>query len=188
MTLHSAKPEELMEFSPLDAELISHLDALVFSSTEFQSQLIDAWKAAESELNADSSKPDWVCKEVDLTKLKVFLPEHLRSHVNLCRVFILRRGLRLDPPERHRNSTQRLVSFRNSGSMQTALADSADTDFVRYELTGSDGSPEQALFERWNIVPPNTWHYPTSSPDGDWCTVTFHSAGAAEIIDQDWIY
>jgi len=176
------------EFSPLDNELVAHLDKLVFSVSDFQSQLTDAWKAAELELNGSAAKPEWVCKEVDIAPVKAALPEHLKSHVNLCRVFILRRGLRLDPPERHQNSTQRLVSFRNSGFMQIAVADAPDTAYVKHELSSPSGSTDQPQPARWNIVPPNTWHYPTSSSDGDWCTVTFHSANATEIVDEDWIY
>jgi hypothetical protein len=68
-----------------------------------------------------------------------------------------------------------------------AKTDSADMTFRKFELASTGDDCSRELRHRWNIVPANTWHFPEASSLGDWCTVTFHSASSAEIIDEDWI-
>jgi hypothetical protein len=173
--------------SALDIELLSHLDRLVFSNRESHDQLTAAYKEAELVLNDIQNTLPYSCQEVNIADFKKHLPEHLREHVNLCRVFLLKQGYRLSVPEVHRNSVQRLVSFKNNGAIHIAKTDSADMTFRKFELASTGDDCSRELRHRWNIVPANTWHFPEASSLGDWCTVTFHSASSAEIIDEDWI-
>lgn len=107
------------------------------------------------------------------------------DQVRLCRLFLLRRGARMAVPERHRNSVQRLVSYRGSGSIQQGVP-GGDPEGLRARTIRSPGADESDLARHWDIVPPGVWHFPEADGGEDWATVTFHSAAEGEIVDELW--
>ena len=46
---------------------------------------------------------------------------------------------------------------------------------------GGAGAGERVVRPDWGV-----WHYPEAATDHDWATVTFHSAGEHEIVDELW--
>ena len=114
--------------------------------------------------------------------------------VRLCRLFLLRRSARMGTPERHRNSVQRLVSWCGSGRIRPAVPGERPFGLRPREIRSPLGSrssaggwrDEEELSACWDIVPAGVWHYPEATADHDWATVTFHSAGEREIVDELW--
>lgn len=114
--------------------------------------------------------------------------------VRLCRLFLLRRGARMATPERHRNSVQRLVSWRGRGRIHQGAPGGKGPDGLRpREIRSPHGGSsagewanDRELYACWDIVPAGVWHYPEASAERDWATVTFHSAGEDEIVDEPW--
>lgn len=111
--------------------------------------------------------------------------------VRLCRLFLLRRGARMATPERHRNSVQRLVSWRGVGRIHQGAPGGGPDDLRPREIRGPRGgslgggwADDGELSACWDIVPPGVWHYPEAGVEQDWATVTFHSAGEGEIVDE----
>ena len=114
--------------------------------------------------------------------------------VRLCRLFLLRRGARMASPEVHRNSVQRLVSYRGRGRIHQGAPGGGPFGLRPREIGGSvadglsaGGRPDDLdIVCRWDIVPAGVWHYPEAGGDLDWATVTFHSAAEDEIADEVW--
>lgn len=140
------------------------------------------------------------------------LSPELSARVRLCRAFLLRRGARMAVPEVHRNSVQRLVSYRGRGWIHQTMAGVRPAALTG---RGLDGEPEArvpgmprggpgglvsralrspdaadpfaaTLDRSWDIVPAGVWHFPEAGADEDWATVTFHSAAEEEIVDELW--
>jgi hypothetical protein len=44
--------------------------------------------------------------------------------------------------------------------------------------------PGAPLERRWISIPKNIWHRPVIPNDGDWVVVSFHTASAAELIEE----
>lgn len=107
------------------------------------------------------------------------------DQVRLCRLFLLRRGARMAVPERHRNSVQRLVSYRGSGSIHRGVP-GGDPVGLKARAIRSPGADESDLARHWDIVPAGVWHFPEADGGEDWATVTFHSASEGEIVDELW--
>ncbi|MDE2784205.1 MAG: hypothetical protein OXK77_14710 [Gemmatimonadota bacterium] len=105
--------------------------------------------------------------------------------VRLCRLFLLRRGARMAVPERHRNSVQRLVSYRGSGSIHQGVPGGGPESLGPMAIY-SPGADDSDLARHWDIVPVGVWHYPQAHGREDWATVTFHSAAEGEIVDEFW--
>lgn len=105
------------------------------------------------------------------------------GQVRLCRLFLLRSGTRMAVPERHRNSVQRLVSYRGSGSIHQGVP-GGDPEGLRARAICSPGADESGLARHWDIVPAGVWHYPEADGGEDWATLTFHSAAEGEIVDE----
>lgn len=108
---------------------------------------------------------------------------HVHDQVRLCRLFLLRRGARMAVPERHRNSVQRLVSYRGSGSIHQGVPGDGP-EGLRARAICSPGADESGLARHWDFVPAGVWHYPEADGAEDWATVTFHSAAEGEIADE----
>lgn len=110
--------------------------------------------------------------------------------VRLCRAFLLRRGARMAVPERHGNSVQRLVSFRGSGCIHQGVSGGGPQNLRPRAICSPDAHRDSLdaadLRHHWDIVPSGVWHFPEASKDGDWATVTFHSAGEHDIVDEYW--
>ena len=107
------------------------------------------------------------------------------DQVRLCRLFLLRRGTRMAVPERHRNSVQRLVSYRGSGSIHQGVP-GRGPEWLRPRTIHSPGADQSDLARHWDIVPAGVWHFPEADGAEDWATVTFHSAAEGEIVDEFW--
>ena len=113
--------------------------------------------------------------------------------VRLCRLFLLRRGARMATPERHRNSVQRLVSWRGAGRIHQGAPGEGPDDLRPREIRSPRGgssaggrADDRELRACWDIVPAGVWHYPEAGAEHDWATVTFHSADGDEIVDELW--
>ena len=87
-------------------------------------------------------------------------------------------------PEVHRNSVQRLVSYRGGGWIHQTMAGG----WAARELRSPDARDPFAepIDGSWDIVPAGVWHFPEAGADEDWATVTFHSASEEEIVDELW--
>lgn len=112
------------------------------------------------------------------------LRPELARKVRLCRAFLLRRGARMAAPEVHRNSVQRLASYRGGGWIHQTMAGG----WVARELRSPDPRDPVAepIDRSWDIVSAGVWHFPEAGADEDWATVTFHSASEEEIVDELW--
>lgn len=129
--------------------------------------------------------------------IELFADDAPNDQVRLCRLFLLRRGKRMAVPERHRNSVQRLVSYRGRGSIHQGVP-GGGPEGLRARAIGSPVAKRSAhrngpvtdttdLALYWDIVPKGTWHFPEAAEDMDWATVTFHSAAEDEIVDELWL-
>ncbi|MDE2875500.1 MAG: hypothetical protein OXU69_09735 [Gemmatimonadota bacterium] len=110
--------------------------------------------------------------------------------VRMCRLFLLRRGARMAAPERHRNSVQRLVSWRGAGRIHQGAPGEGPDDLRPREIRSPRGglsggsATDRELLACWDVVPAGVWHFPEAGEGRDWATVTFHSAGEDEIVDE----
>ena len=203
--------------------LLRALHDLVFAAEEVRAVLDAAFEELEAELRDRPEVPHATCA----------IPAHLfaraspqglpgidghetgsrTDQVRLCRAFLLRRGARMATPERHRNSVQRLVSYRGRGRIHQGVVGGGPLELRPREIhspgaqkvglvgwSGSSGaglsgarlpapsSSESPVFPDaarfWDIVPPGVWHFPKAGREEDWATVTFHSADEDEIIDE----
>ena len=129
--------------------------------------------------------------------IELFADDARNDQVRLCRLFLLRRGKRMAVPERHRNSVQRLVSYRGRGAIHQGVP-GGGPEGLRARAIGSPGAKRSAhrdgpvadttdLVRHWDIVPEGIWHFPEAAEDRDWATVTFHSAAEDEIVDELWL-
>lgn len=167
-----------------DADLVRGLHQFVFKDAKFRSALAAAFEGARTELENEENALPYSSAEVPPALFKGKLAKDLRNKVKLCRVFILRRARRLETPEVHRNSIQRLTSYQGRGTIHSAAPGGQDMDFKPYVLEDPEQSLITDLNKVWDVVPMNTWHSPEASAEGDWHTVTFHSATSEEIIDE----
>jgi hypothetical protein len=112
------------------------------------------------------------------------LPEKFRDEIGLCRVFTIKAGQRAPHEEIHRNSIQRLVSFRGSGIINCAQPGGLDRTYQRYPVASPDQAQTPDISVCWDVVPENTWHFPQARGAGQWFGVAFHSASADSILDE----
>lgn len=166
-----------------DFELIQHLHELIFFDKRIRTTIDSAFEQTEKCLYSEENILPYASGSTPITIFKEALPDALAKEINLCRTFILKKGVRMSPSEIHRNSIQRLVSYRNSGAIHCATAGESNSFLGRTLINYSD-NPESAVKDCWDIVDANTWHFPEASTDGDWYTITFHSASAATIIEE----
>jgi hypothetical protein len=117
-------------------------------------------------------------ESIPLTHFEVALPAGIKSSW----VFVLRAGTNTGP-ERHPNSHQRMMSFQGSGDMQVQEGSSRpkDEDWESNILISDSNAP---LETRWISIPPNVWHQPVISEEGDWAVVSFHTVAAEELIEE----
>jgi hypothetical protein len=91
-------------------------------------------------------------------------------------VFILRAGATTGA-ERHPNSRQRMMSFQESGNMQTG----GEGNWQSNNLVSD---PDADLERRWISIPANVWHQVVVPDSGDWVVVSFHTVPAHELIEE----
>ena len=112
------------------------------------------------------------------------LPEALRGKVGLCRLFTIKAAGRAPHEEIHRNSIQRLVSFRGEGVINCARTGETERTYTRHQIASPDKVGTDDIVDCWDVVPENTWHFPEALGNEQWFGVAFHSAPADAIIDE----
>jgi hypothetical protein len=101
--------------------------------------------------------------------------ENLPSFIRSSWVFILRAHTATGA-ERHPNSQQRMMSYRNIGDMQTG-------GLGRWQSNPLVSDPLANLEERWISIPVNVWHQ-CVVPNENWVVVSFHTVPAEELIEE----
>lgn len=171
-------------FAEHDRPLFECLHQLVFGDPECAAA-IDAGLHRASERFAD---PDYKSTYSSVTlPIELFsdkMPESLRNEVRLCRVFTIRAGQRAPHEEIHRNSIQRVVSFRGTGVVNAANPGEADRTYTPHQIASPDDAASSEISTCWDVVPENTWHFPEARGAGQWYGVAFHSASPDEIVDE----
>ncbi len=94
--------------------LLRALHERVFASARVRPTLDAAFAELAEELRGRPSPPH-ATRVVPVELFTHGLTPDLAGRVRLCRTFLLRRGARMAVPEAHRNSVQRLVSYRGRG-------------------------------------------------------------------------
>lgn len=183
--------------------LLRALHERVFGAVEVRAAVDAVFQELAAELR-EREEPPYATRVIGLDLFERAVPPECVGEVRLCRAFLLRGGARMPVPEVHRNSVQRLVSYRGSGWIHQASAAGGRRGLSyrgrqRPEAPGpagliprpvaspDPGDPRIVPIERcWDIVPAGVWHFPEAGRDGDWATVTFHSASEEEIVDELW--
>ncbi len=169
-------------FPETDKRLIRELHVLI-RNRSIESAIEEAFVRARAELESRNDGMPYASAELSIDLFKAELSPDVRPAVNMCRVFVLRCGRRMMTPEIHRNSIQRLLSYRGSGTIHSAKATDPDVGFVPWALKDNqDGDGDLDVL--WDVVPANTWHFPEADASSDWNTVTFHSASGSEIVEE----
>lgn len=166
-----------------DAQLIEQLHALVFQNAETQALIEEGFNRALVQFDEPDYALPYVSYNLPITHFEALLSPEERGRVGLCRVFILKAGCQMPKAEIHRNSIQRLVSYKGNGAIHSSQPGGVDKSFVPCAIQ----SPLDATTpytDCWDVVPKNTWHFPFAGEQEDWFTVTFHSASEADIIDE----
>jgi hypothetical protein len=107
----------------------------------------------------------------------------MKKMVNLCRLFVLKKDHKMPQFENHKNSVQRLMSYKNYGSINSLDSIDCESNYKIDKLKNVTDMPQPDILECWSVIQENRWHYPVAYNSGDWYTVTFHSASETEIID-----
>lgn len=183
--------------------LLRALHKRVFAAREVLTVLDAVFGELGAELRG-RAEPPYATRAIDMDLFQAALPPECVGEVRLCRAFLLLRGARMAVPEVHRNSVQRLVSYRGSGWIHQERAGGGRRGLADEGLQGPQGarpgdlvpraiaSPDPAdptgtTIERcWDIVSAGVWHFPEAGRDQNWATVTFHSASEEEIVDELW--
>ncbi|MXX35127.1 MAG: hypothetical protein F4Z50_10240 [Gemmatimonadetes bacterium] len=172
--------------------LLRALHQRVFAAPEVRVLLDAAFEELVGELR-ERREPPHAARVIPIELFTDGLGSALADKVRLCRAFLLRRGRRMAVPEVHRNSVQRLVSYRGWGRIHAespveGRSRRGPRDLAARAIHSPDrGDPRPFPIEHsWDIVPAGVWHYPEAGGGADWATVTFHSASEDEIIDEYW--
>ena len=175
--------------------LLRRLHERVFAAPEVRAVLDAGFARLAAELRSRPDPPHTTCS-VPIGMFMGHAPAARadrgssdgRDRIRLCRLFLLRRGARMAVPERHRNSVQRLVSYRGKGCIHQRVPGGGPEE-LRPRAICSPGAGTAVhgptdLGQHWDIVPAGAWHFPEAAQDEDWATVTFHSAAEGEIVDE----
>ena len=111
-----------------------------------------------------------VTKNIPIKKFFTNLPEEIK----LCRIFGLKANTK-SKIERHPNSFQRTFTYVGRGDTKIL-----ENDVWKPNIKNSLG---KSISERWLSIPEGIWHQPIALND-NWVTITFHTAGELEIIDE----
>jgi hypothetical protein len=174
----------LPEFAEHDRPLIECLHRMVFNDPDCTAAIEAGLRRADKRF-ADSgytSTYSSVTLPIELFSDK--MPEPFRPMVRLCRAFTIRAGQRAPHEEIHRNSVQRLVSFRGEGAVNCAMPGGLDRAYTRRQIVSPDSAQQSEIAMCWDVVPGNTWHFPEARGADQWYGVAFHSASADDIIDE----
>lgn len=168
---------------PHDHDLLTRLTRIVREDAEIAVLVEQKMDEAMAMMRVNDGGPPYGMAEIPIDIFRDRLPENLRGEISLCRAFVMQAGAALTHPERHINSIQRLMAFRNAGTMHVASGPDR-FDFKPYPIAAV-ADPDQALHSTWDVIAPNTWHYPQASDGAYWQTLTFHSASQAEMREED---
>jgi hypothetical protein len=173
----------LPKVSRSDDALVEQLHSLVFSDPKSRKIIDMGYKAALAVFEESGYSLPYSSYNIPISHFSDKIAEEQQGMVNLCRVFILRAGCKMPRPEIHRNSIQRLVSFKGKGTIFSATPGGIDMTFNGHQIVSPDNN-DSSIEKNWDVVPINTWHFPVAGEKEDWFTVTFHSASEADIIDE----
>lgn len=127
-------------------------------------------KRVEQKLK-EETKSDLAWESVPLVTYRADLPETIRSSW----VFAVR-ALVNTGAERHPNSHQFMVSYKNTGDLQIRIEDNWKSN----HLVSTFNDP---IGKRWVSVSPNVWHRAIGFEE-NWIVVSFHTASAGELIEE----
>jgi hypothetical protein len=99
------------------------------------------------------------------------LPDMIRSSW----VFVVRAQTE-SGAERHPNSHQYMMSYRDSGDLQVKTGERWDSNLLV-------SNPGKGIESRWVSIPPYTWHQAVASKE-NWVVVSFHTASEDELIEE----
>ncbi|MGF1525887.1 MAG: hypothetical protein ACFCBW_03715 [Candidatus Competibacterales bacterium] len=170
--------------SATERPLLEALHHLVFTQAVFRELIGEGFARAQRRLDAADFDRVYISYPLPIAPFHRALPAELATQVGLCRLFVLKAGQQPPHPEIHRNSTQRLVAYRGSGAICSAKPGGIDRHFQACAIAAPTEGKGQGLEHHWDVVSPNTWHYPRADGGADWWTVTFHSATAENIVDE----
>lgn len=178
-----------MRPDPESLPLLHRLHERAFGDTDVRKVLDAGFARLASELRTRPEPPHATCT----VPIELFVDDGRHDEIRLCRLFLLRRGARMALPERHRNSVQRLVSYRGAGLIHQGVRGGGPEGLSPRTISspGHTRHDEPAaapadLHLHWDIVPAGVWHFPEAARGEDWATVTFHSAAEDEIADEYW--
>jgi len=174
----------LPKVSDSDVALIERLHSLVFDDPKSREILDSGFKSALAIFEQTDYSLPFSSYNIPIKYFRDKIPEDQQAMIALCRVFILRAGSKMPRPEIHRNSIQRLLSFKGEGSIFSASPGGVNMMFNEYAIVSPNKASSPTIEKNWDIVPENTWHFPVAGKSEDWFTVTFHSASEADIIDE----
>jgi hypothetical protein len=164
--------EERHKWNRDERELLQSLDAILKVSSVRKT--IDAIAA-----KLKSGKPEiLMAKEpVPLALYGDQLP-----HVIRASWVYLMRSPAVTGAERHPNSHQRTASYNGTGYFEVNESPEFDgeSEGASYMLVSGTDEP---LESRWVSIPVDLWHQAVAH-DGDWIVVSFHTAAAAELIEE----
>jgi hypothetical protein len=176
----------LPKVSDSDAALIERLHSLVFDDPKSREVIDSGFQSALAIFEQDDYSLPFSSYNIPISQFSAQMTEEQQGMVSLCRVFILRAGCKMPRPEIHRNSIQRLVSYKGQGSIFSATPGGVDRNFSECAISSPSHDGSSSIDSSWDLVPENTWHFPMAGKNEDWFTVTFHSANEADIIDEYW--
>ncbi len=175
---------QLPEFAEKDRPLFECLHRLVFSDPACTAAI----EAGLRRANDRFADPEYDSTYSSVTlPIELFgekMPEPLRRMVRLCRVFTIKAGQRAPHEEIHRNSIQRLVSYRGTGAVNAANPGGVDRTYRPHQIASPDITKSSDISKCWDVVPVNTWHFPEAHGADQWYGVAFHSASADDIIEE----
>ena len=176
-------------FAEDDRALIECLHQLVFADDECNAAIDEGLRKAAGRFAEPQYAKAYSSVAVPIALFTAKLPEPLRERVRLCRAFTIKAGQRAPHEEIHRNSIQRLVSYRGTGAVNCAKPGGVDHTYKAHgiispDMISADMANESNLSLCWDVVPENTWHYPEARGSAQWYGVAFHSAAAEDITDE----
>ena len=166
-----------------NVELITVLHHIIYDDKNILSLIDKKFINIKKELDSQTDQCKYSSGNIDIELFKKYLPINMKNKVNLCRLFVLKKNCKMKQFECHKNSIQRLMSYKNSGSINSIDSLNLQSDIKVNHLKTFTDIPKPDILECWNIIQENNWHYPKATDMGDWYTVTFHSAAESEIID-----
>lgn len=171
-------------FAEQERSLFECLHRLVFSDPDCTVAIEGGLRRAEARFADSEYESTYSSVTLPIELFSEKMPEALRGTVRLCRVFTIKAGQRAPHEEIHRNSIQRLVSFRGTGAVNAARPGGTGRTYEAHPITSPDAANSSDISACWDVVPENTWHFPEARGADQWFGVAFHSASAEEIVDE----